>query len=265
MQHDNGFGWTFDTAADEYDKYRPGYPEELYKTVFSYISISNGSRALEIGIGTGQATTPFLKAGCNVTAVEYGETLARRCREKFGSCHGFSVITGKFEDVSLPEGMYDLVYSATAFHWIPEDIGYPKVLGLLKSGGAFARFAARPCITEDNKQLAGEIEALYGRYYYPYYDRKPMKPEPFTEKQAGELAAIAGRYGFTDLRHELFRRVRSFTAKEYRALLMTYSDHIAMEESVREPFLDGIEKVIEQSGGIININDAIDLELARKP
>ena len=47
-------------------------------------------------------------------------------------------------DAALEEGAYDLVYSASAFHWIPEEIGYPKVYGMLKPGGAFARFANHP-------------------------------------------------------------------------------------------------------------------------
>lgn len=265
MQQDNGLGWTFDTAAETYDKYRPGYPEALYRAISDYIPIDSRSRVLEVGIGTGQATPPLLRTGCAVTAVEYGGSLAEKCREKFAGYKGFDVITGRFEDVSLPEGEYDLVYSATAFHWIPESIGYPKAFRLLKRGGCFARFAVRPNSSEDNPELAEEIQVLYDRYYYPHYRREPVRPQPFTEKQAKELACIAEKYGFTDIRYELFHRVRSFTAGEYRALLCTYSDHIALPERVREPFLDGIERAIENCGGRINICDTIDLELAGKP
>jgi len=32
--------------------------------------------------------------------------------------------------------LHDLVYSASAFHWIPEDIGYSKVYDMLKPEGA---------------------------------------------------------------------------------------------------------------------------------
>ena len=78
-----GKEWTFDTAADAYEKIRPGYPEELYHALFSYCPVKPGSRAVEVGIGGGQATLPVLKTGCVVTAVEYGEQLARVCREKF--------------------------------------------------------------------------------------------------------------------------------------------------------------------------------------
>lgn len=37
------------------------------------------------------------------------------------------------------EWVFDTV--ASAFHWVPEEIGYSKVYAMLKPGGAFARFA----------------------------------------------------------------------------------------------------------------------------
>lgn len=85
------------------------------------------SDVVEIGIGGGQATLPILKTRCTLTAIEYGENFSKLCEEKFKEYKSFSVITNKFENVSFPDSKYDLVYSASAFHWVPEDIGYPKV------------------------------------------------------------------------------------------------------------------------------------------
>ena len=31
-----GKEWTFNTVADTYEKIRPGYPDELYRTLFAY-------------------------------------------------------------------------------------------------------------------------------------------------------------------------------------------------------------------------------------
>ncbi len=45
-------------------------------------------------------------------------------KKKFEEYKNFSVITDKFENVDFPNSEYDLVYSASAFHWVPEDIGY---------------------------------------------------------------------------------------------------------------------------------------------
>ena len=73
------------------------------------------------------------------------------------------------------------------------------------------------------------------------------------------------KYGFTDIRHVMFHRVRTLSAAEYRMLIGTYSDHITIEESVRERFFDAIEDAINRHGGSVSIFDTIDLQMARKP
>ena len=122
-----GLEWTFNTVASTYEKFRPGYTDELYQMIFDYITLNESCYAIEVGIGGGQATLPFLKTGCHLTAVEYGEDLSRLCKEKFGEYHNFSIITNRFENEPFLDDKYDLVYSASAFHWVPESIGYTKV------------------------------------------------------------------------------------------------------------------------------------------
>lgn len=107
----SNLGCTFDTVASAYEKFRPGYPAGLYQTIFNCIALDKSSSALEIGIGGGQATLPFLKTGCRLTAVEYGEQLSGLCREKFKEYPDFTVVAGKFEDVPFPDNAYDLIYS----------------------------------------------------------------------------------------------------------------------------------------------------------
>ena len=265
MPNNLGKEWTFNTVADSYEKIRPGYPDELYQALFAYAPLDDSCSALEIGIGAGQATLPVLKNGCTLTAVEYGDQLAQLCREKFRDYSRFSVITGKFEDTGLPEDSFDLVYSASAFHWVPEEIGYRKVFRILKRGGAFARFANHPYQAKDNPLLFEEIQNAYAEYYYPYYKKQPGKLSEYTEEQAAVRAAIADRYGFTDAQYALFHRVRTLSAAEYRKLIGTYSDHITIEESIRERFFDAIEDTINRHGGSISIFDTIDLQMARKP
>ncbi len=258
-------GWTFNTVAEAYEKIRPGYPDELYRALFAYASPDDSSSVVEIGIGAGQATLPVLETGCALTAVEYGDRLAQLCREKFREYPRFSVITGKFEDVGFPDGAFDLVYSASAFHWVPEEIGYHKVFRMLKPGGTFARFANHPYQAKDNPALLDGIQQAYAEYYYPYYQKQPRKPGEYTEEQAKDRAKIADKYGFTDTCCMMFHRTRTLLATEYRTLLGTYSDHITIEEKIRERFFGAIEDTINQHGGSVTIFDTIDLQLARKP
>jgi len=264
MPATKGLEWTFDTVASTYEKIRPSYVKELYQTLFNYIPIDENSNVVEVGSGGGQATAPILTTGCRLTAVEYGERFSELLKDKFKEHQKFSVITGKFEDTVFEDNAFDLVFSATAFHWVKEKIGYEKVFSMLKSGGAFARFANHPYCYKGNPALAQEIDEIYDRYYNKYYHKERKPISEYTERQARERAMIAEKYGFSDIRYELFYRERVFSAKEYIELLGTYSDHIAIIESIRTKFFAKIEEAINKHGGIITIYDTIDLQLARK-
>ena len=264
MSATDGLGWTFDTAVSNYDKMRPGYVDEIYQAIFKYVPIDENSNVVEVGSGSGQATLPILKTGCKLTAVEYGENFSELLKSKFKVFPKFSVITGKFEEVSLEEDAFDLIFSATAFHWVPEKEGYEKVYRMLKKGGAFARFANRPRNCQNEPELGEEIQALYNEYYNKQHNIKSGTKKWFTEEDAKAISLIPEKYGFTDIKYYLFYRERVFTASEYTKLLGTYSDHIAIEENIRKEFFSKIEDAINRHGGTITISDTLDLELARK-
>ncbi len=229
MSITKGLEWTFNTEAEKYEKMRPGYVSELYEDIFKYIPINESSNVIEIGIGGGQATLPILKTGCKLTAVECGENLAELCRQKFKEFPKFSAVIAKFEDFVCDNNLCDLIYSATAFHWIPEEIH----------------------------------EAL--QKIYSVYMPDSHSPNEYSEDDAKKRADIAQKYGFVDISYKLYHRTRSFSAKEYISLLGTYSDHIAIEQNTRKKLFSEIEKAIDNLGGQITIYDTIDLQLARKP
>lgn len=255
-----GLQWTFNTEAERYEKMRPGYVSELYEDIFKYISVDKSSNVVEIGIGGGQATLPILKTGCKLTAVEYGENLAELCRQKFKEFPRFSALTTKFEDFICDNNLYDLIYSASAFHWIPEEIGYTKVFEMLKRGGVFARFANHPYKDKGREEIHEALQKIYS-VYMP----GSLGYNEYSEYDAKKRADIAQKYGFVDISYKLYHRTRSFTAKEYISLLGTYSDHIVIEENTRKKFFLEIEEAIDNLGGQIEIYDTIDLQLARKP
>lgn len=260
----NDLASTFDAISQNYEKYRPAYIPELYRKIFASCELNSTSQVLEIGIGTGQATFPFLKAGCRLTAIEPGTNLVNVCKEKFSIYPNLHLISGKFEDVSLPKESFDLIYSATAFHWIPEALGYTKVFSLLKKDGIFAQFANHPDPYIENPELGSELKRLYDKYFYSFWRNKEIKFRGFTEENAKVKAENARKYGFQDCRYFLFRRIRTFSAKEYVGLLNTYSDHIAIKENIRTEFFSKIEAAINRQGGKIKIRDTMELQLSTK-
>lgn len=277
------FEKTFDNAALDYDASRPSYPEELYADILRYKAVDSDSRILEIGMGTGKAAAPFLAAGCIFTGIEPGGNLAALASERFGKFDNFSCLNLTLQDYDCPEGSYDLIYAATAFHWIPEEYGYKRVFELLKSGGAFARFAYHAGPDRGRETLAEQIQALYAKYMPPKNrDRLPSengseekvpcretkpagKHRGFSEQDAEALSVIPLKYGFVQTRYSLYHVTKDFTADEYMALLRTYPDHMALDETCRKQLFEGIHSAILQNGGTITVYYTMDLELARKP
>src|SRR5579862_2047686 len=67
---------TFDESAEEYDRARPTYPARLFDDMAALARLGSGARLVEIGCGTGQATTFLAERGFQVTCVELGAQLA---------------------------------------------------------------------------------------------------------------------------------------------------------------------------------------------
>ena len=254
-----GLETTFNTVTEQYDRMRPTYVEELYDEIWRYGGFENDVAAVEIGIGTGQATHPVLNRGASVTAVELGEDLAAFCKRKFAANPKFSVVSMPFQEFDAPDHSVDLIYSASAFHWIPEEIGYRKVFDMLRPGGVFARFANHPYKDKGNEPLHEAMQIHYAKYM----PRSKFHAE-YCEEDARDRAGIGAKYGFADIQYRLYKRTRTFTAQQYIDLLGTYSDHIALGEKKSE-FFALIRGEIERFGGTITIYDTIDLELHRKP
>ena len=261
-----GLGWTFDTVAEEYDMWRPTYVAELFNDIFAYSGISSTSKALEIGMGTGQATRPVLETGCNIVAVEVGKNLAEIAKQKFKDYSNISVVNASFEDFVSEKGSFDLVYSASAFHWIVEEVGYPKVYDLLKPHGTFARFASHPFYRfEGQEALAEKIEYVYFKHYpNPIGATSPKPVKRYNEEDAEKRSAIAKKYGFVDIVTKIYYRDLIQTSDEYIKRLSIESDKIALESHVREQFLKDMKAAIDECGGTVVTRDMIELNLARK-
>src|SRR5215469_1716642 len=121
-----------------YHSSRPEYPEWVYATLSSRCGLRHNAAVFEIGAGTGTATHRLLELGANpLMAVEPDKSLAAFLRAH-NSDKALNVIVSPFEDASLGEESYDLGVSATAFHWLDEDLALAKIASLLRPGGWWA-------------------------------------------------------------------------------------------------------------------------------
>ncbi len=250
----------FNEDEENYDKYRPSYVGELYRDIINYSGICKGSEVLEIGIGTGQATLPFLKTECNLTAVELGDKLTSYSRNKFSAYQNIKIINADFAKSNWNDNFFDLVYSATAFHWIPQELGYSIAKSILKSNGTIALFWNHPF----PNRLDDETNIANKKIYNKYCPTSEPIVE-FGEKDCQKYLDKLRQHGFTDIKSKLYYHIRTLKSKEYISLLNTYSDHRALSPDIKVAFEKDMKKAIDDINGEINIYDTIDLYLARKP
>ncbi len=251
------FRTIFDRVPEQFDKWRPRYCDELYRDLIEYAALAPEKTVLEVGPGTGQATEPVLQSGCHYTAIELSEVFTGIMQDKFASYPNFHILNADFETYNFGESSFDLLYSAAAFQWIPEKIGYPKAYSLIKSGGAFAMLLMRPDIQPGggytDEPLYSKIQEVYAAYF-----------RPETEYTCSLDYEACEKYGFVDLERHEYRKTRCYTADEYIALIGTHSNHISLQEPFRASFYDGIRKAIIEAGNSITLYDKITMYLARK-
>ena len=157
------YAQVFDGVADEYDRERPSYPDELIAAAIERGGLSGGDPVVEVGCGTGLLTAALLAHGLRVDAVDPGENMIRLARRRVGDGADVRFHRGRFEDASLPEGSFAGVFSATAFHWIEPKIGWRRAAGLLRSGGVLALLQYSEIVDERTEEDRNALHAALAK------------------------------------------------------------------------------------------------------
>lgn len=249
----------FNEDEENYDKFRPSYPIELFKDIIDYSGISSNNKALEIGVGTGQATIPIIETGTFVTGIELGNNLSEYVGNKFYNHKNFEIINADFMEYQFEPNTFDLIYSATAFHWLPFEKRWEKVKNILSGNGTVALFWNHPFPNRED-----DISNIINRKIYNKYNLSKKEIVEFSEDDTDKYIGELKNNCFRNIESKLYHRVRTLTSNEYISLLNTYSDHRALPEDIKVSFEIDMKNALDEIGGRINIYDTIDLYLAKK-
>lgn len=255
---------TFDTDAEGYAAFRPSYPDALFEDLVSQATLAPDASLLEIGPGTGQATKPLAARGYRITAVELGSSLAAVARRTLAAYPNVEILTGSFEDSPLPADAFDLIYSATAFHWIQEDIKFSKTHQLLKPAGRLAVIHAEHVSDEEGDRFFFASQPIYRKYTSS--ESTANQEDDFRLPRRSSLKPPAlDESLFEPQEFRTFPMTVSYSAHAYRGLLSTHSSTIALPPDRREGFLREIEQLIgAQFDGSVAKHFAMTLTTARK-
>lgn len=181
----------YDAWAESYDastsRFGWSAPQFLLEAIVRYAPPAGFLRVLDVGVGTGQASVPYLEAGACVTGLDVSLLMLRQAKSKYPQFH--ALIEHDFNrplaEAGLQAQSFDVVFSCGALHFA-EDLGrtLAELRWVLATGGLLAftyippqlrRFSAAtqphdPLTVERMLQQLG-LTVLDHRPFVAYYDR----------------------------------------------------------------------------------------------
>ncbi len=237
---------SFDEAADVYDSVRPSYPAELFDALF--LMLPPQPEIVEVGPGTGQATKDLIAHGASVLAMEIGPAMAAKLRSNITSDR-LRVCVGDFEVTKIADGSADAVFSATAYHWISPEAQTDRPAAILRPGGLVAIVELIQVDSPEDAGFFAAAQPIYERYGEGH--RGPSAPTRGRVDPAIRTVLDADRR-FDSIAVRKYDWDQTYSAPDYRNLMLSYSSTQMMKESDRAALLDDMESFIRRDfGGVV--------------
>lgn len=194
---------SFDRAAEEYERGRPGYAEAALDAV----GLPADAVVLDLAAGTGKLTRQLVPRFARVLAVE---PLAGMRAQLERVVPEAEALIGTAESIPLDDDSVDAVFVAEAFHWFGTDSAVAEIARVLRPGGMLAILfnvrdgelepplpqAARDTLDELALEKPPEFTVASGLWRTPFPGPfEPLVvtsfPNPVERDREGVLAQIA--------------------------------------------------------------------------
>lgn len=252
---------TFDAEAALYHKARPRYPEDLFDRLVGVTGLEPNSKLLEIGPGTGIATEPLARRGYHIIGVELGPEMAAEARRNLSAYPKTRIENVAFEEFDALPGSFDLIYSATAFHWIDPKVNFEKPFSLLNQDGHLAIIHCEHVSDEKGDDFFSASQPIYQKYDHGHNPTDEAKLLPTSGIPPSEIDEKL----FEFVAYEAFPVINHYSAYEFCELLTTYSPTLAMDNDTRTGFLTSMRELIEEKfNGIVEKHFAMTLLVAQR-
>jgi SAM-dependent methyltransferase len=126
----------FGKTARDYSRHRQGFPESFFARMAERGVGVAGQRLLDLGTGTGTLPRAFARRGCRVTGVDLSATMLAQAADLDREAGvAIEYVNARAEDTGLPDGAFDVVTAATAWHWFDGARASAEVRRVLVPGG----------------------------------------------------------------------------------------------------------------------------------
>jgi SAM-dependent methyltransferase len=121
---------SFGSIAEDYDRLRPGPPDEAV----DWLLPAGSQVAVDVGAGTGLLTRALARKVPRVVAVEPDERMRAVLSARSPA---IEALDGRGEAIPLPDASADGVFISSAWHWMDPERTMAEVTRVLRDGGRF--------------------------------------------------------------------------------------------------------------------------------
>lgn len=154
----------FNNLAENYEKYRPFYPEKYIEEIITKCCLNSDSLVADIGAGTGILSRQFLEKNLKVIGVEPNVDM-RNILKKLEKNKKFKAINGTAEYTNLEDNSIDLIVVAQAFHWFDKEAFKKECQRILKPNGRVWILWNQLDYTKDIAKEQKEIDDIYTKRF----------------------------------------------------------------------------------------------------
>lgn len=238
---------SFGAVADDYERFRPGYPDALFDDLVTAAGGPIGPwTAVDVGAGTGRVSVALARRTAQVTALEPDARMAAVARRSLGPWPGAAVVEARLEDYEGPLGATDLVTAGQSWHWVDARRGPAAAHRLLHPGGALGLFWNVEEPLEPDLQAA--VEAAYRRHAPDLVDDRV----PSGGRYGGHLDALTASGLFEELETRQYPWRVERTAEAFVGLRRTHSNHLLLMPAQLDRLSEDLAAAVARHGGIVS-------------
>ena len=230
---------TFGSVAERYERYRPGYPEQVADHVLAGLGEPGGLTALEVGAGTGKATRLIAGRGVRVHAVEPDHEM---CRVLKAATEGLPVsITQSTFEALAPASTVDIVYAAAAWHWTEPATRWIRAAHWLRPGGVVAALGSPVNVADD--LLAKQVEDIVEAHVGDVSVAGAEDDAAGLRWPANELTASPY---FTEVQEHEVTLHQPMASEDFVGLISTVSSYLLLGEDAQQAMLDELRAALPE-------------------